>query len=139
MRWPLMVFLVVLTLTLLPLDASHNIEEIDSDKKNERDKGMDFKKKVEIKDKKVLDLIEKNLMSLFGFTKIPRPKRKDIVIPQELLELYKKQTGMDVETTNFMLPGRLTSSANTVRSFTHKGNLIQTKFRKAYYCSLNIL
>lgn len=108
-----MVLLVLLTL-LTPLDASLGLD-------NEDLKSAAKAKKVHIKDGKVLESIEKNLMTLFGFSKRPRPK-KDIVIPQALIELYKKQTGMDVDTTNFMAPGRHTASANTVRSFTHKGN-----------------
>lgn len=115
MRWPLMVFLVVLTLALLPLEATLQNKDGESET-------VELQKKEKIiKDKKVLDSIEKNLMGLFGFSKRPRPNRKDIVIPKALLDLYKKQTGMDIETTSFMLPGRLTSSANTVRSFTHEG------------------
>lgn len=120
-----MVFLVVLTLTLLPLDASlQNNGENESDKDKKNGKEVESQKKVEIKDKRVLESIEKNLMALFGFSKRPRANRRDIVIPKAMLELYKKQTGMDVDTTNFMLPGRLTSSANTVRSFTHKGKFL---------------
>ena len=104
-----MVLLVLLTL-LTPLDASLGLESKSAKVK-----------KVHIKDEKVLESIEKNLLNLFGFSKRPGPNRKDIVIPQAIIELYKQQTGMDVDTTNFMAPGRHTASANTVRSFTHQG------------------
>lgn len=106
MRSPLMAPLV-LTFLLTPLNGS-----------NSRTDNKDIKLK--ITDEKVLRSLEKNLMSLFGFSKRPRPK-KDIVIPSAMLQLYKEQTGFDVDTTNFNLPGKLTLSANTVRSFTHAG------------------
>lgn len=114
-----MVLLVVLlTLLLTPVVASAKSDTLREKKK---DKGKPVQRKVSDKDEKVLKTIETSLMSLFGFSKRPRPNKKDIVIPKAMLELYEQQTGMEVDTTNFMLPGRLTSSANTVRSFTHEG------------------
>lgn len=68
----------------------------------------------------VLQSVEKNLLSLFGFRKRPRPRGK-VVIPEAMVQLYKQQTGMDLDTSALPLPGRLTRSANTVRSFPHKG------------------
>ena len=126
MRWLLMVFLVVLTLNLMPLDAnSQNNEGYDNDKEKYKkyNKGSETQKNtIDIKNKNIIATVEKNLMTLFGFSKRPRINKRDVVVPKAMLDLYKKQTGMDLDTTNFMLPGRLTSSANTVRSFTHQGN-----------------
>lgn len=68
----------------------------------------------------VLQKVEKNLLSLFGFNKRPKPVGK-VVIPEAMVQLYKQQTGMDLDTAALPLPGRLTRSANTVRSFPHKG------------------
>lgn len=73
-----------------------------------------------ITDDKVLKAVESNLLTLFGLKRRPRSARS-IVIPDALKTLYRRQTGMDVETTNFALPGRHTGSANTVRTFTHQG------------------
>lgn len=112
-----MVLLVLLTL-LTPLDASLGLESKSAKVK-----------KVHIKDEKVLESIEKNLMTLFGFSKRSRPNKRDLVIPQSIIELYKQQTGMDVDTTNFMAPGRHTASANTVRSFTHQESSIDDQFK----------
>lgn len=68
----------------------------------------------------VIESVEKNLLSLFGLSARPRPAGK-VVIPEAMVRLYKQQTGMDLETAALPLPGRLTRSANTVRSFPHKG------------------
>ena len=67
----------------------------------------------------VLEKVESSLLSLFGFRKRPRPGK--VVVPEAMLELYRRQTGHDVETTALPLPGRHTHTANTVRSFTHIG------------------
>ena len=110
----------------MPLDAnSQNNEGYDNDKEKYKkyNKGSETQKNtIDIKNKNIIATVEKNLMTLFGFSKRPRINKRDVVVPKAMLDLYKKQTGMDLDTTNFMLPGRLTSSANTVRSFTHQGN-----------------
>ncbi|KAK2705956.1 hypothetical protein QYM36_016093 [Artemia franciscana] len=54
---------------------------------------------------------------MLGMKKRPRPKRENVVIPDFLLELYKIQTGMDVDTTSINLSGKHTQDANTVRTF----------------------
>lgn len=64
---------------------------------------------------------EANLLSLFGLGRRPRVDRRKAVIPPAMLELYRRQTGQDLDTSALPLPGRLTRSANTVRSFTHTG------------------
>ncbi|EEB15068.1 protein decapentaplegic precursor, putative [Pediculus humanus corporis] len=136
MRWLLMVFLVVLTLNLMPLDAnSQNNEGYDNDKEKYKkyNKGSETQKNIiDIKNKNIIATVEKNLMTLFGFSKRPRINKRDVVVPKAMLDLYKKQTGMDLDTTNFMLPGRLTSSANTVRSFTHQESPIDNQFRQRH-------
>lgn len=67
--------------------------------------------------------VEDNLMSLFGFTSRPKNiDRSKVVIPQAMLDLYERQTGKRLDTTNIHKPGAHTKSANTVRSFTHIGN-----------------
>lgn len=75
-----------------------------------------------LRDEKMLKAVESNFLSLFGMKRRPRSNR-NVVIPDAMKELYRRQTGMEVETTNFALPGRLTGSANTVRSFIHQGKL----------------
>ena len=77
----------------------------------------------------VLQSVEKNLLSLFGFRKRPRPRGK-VVIPDAMVQLYKQQTGMDLDTSALPLPGRLTRSANTVRSFPHKESKVDATFRR---------
>lgn len=67
----------------------------------------------------VLANVEASLLSMFGFKKRPRPAK--VVVPEAMLELYRKQTGFEVDTTALPLPGRHTRTANTVRSFPHVG------------------
>lgn len=75
-------------------------------------------------DKKALQQVESNLLSLFGLNRRPRVNRKNVRIPKAMLDLYKLQTGQDVDTSMLPLPGRHTRSANTVRTFTHQGRVI---------------
>ncbi|XP_034255364.1 protein decapentaplegic [Thrips palmi] len=77
----------------------------------------------------VLQKVEKNLLSLFGFNKRPKPVGK-VVIPEAMVQLYKLQTGMDLDTAALPLPGRLTRSANTVRSFPHQVSGVDASFRR---------
>lgn len=65
----------------------------------------------------VLATVEASLLSLFGFKRRPRPAK--VAVPEAMLELYRKQTGHEVDTTALPLPGRHTHTANTVRSFHH--------------------
>lgn len=73
---------------------------------------------------------EANLLSLFGLGRRPRVDRRKAVIPPAMLELYRRQTGQDLDTSSLPLPGRLTRSANTVRSFTHTESEIDSRFRR---------
>ena len=79
-----------------------------------------------------LEKVESSLLSLFGFRRRPRPGK--VVVPEAMLELYRRQTGHDVDTTNLPLPGKHTRTANTVRSFIHMGKfttlslLLKSKF-----------
>nr|CAD7266761.1 unnamed protein product [Timema shepardi] len=72
-------------------------------------------------DADMLNSVETNLMSLFGFKRRPRLDRSKVVIPDAMLELYQRQTGLSLDTASLALPGRHTKTANTVRSFVHKG------------------
>jgi TGF-beta propeptide len=65
--------------------------------------------------------VEESLLKMFSLSKRPRPDRSKVVIPDALIQLYRQQTGLDVDTTSLNAPGKSTGSANTVRSFTHKG------------------
>lgn len=61
--------------------------------------------------------LEGKLLNMFGLQRRPRPKRDTIAVPEFLLDLYRRQTGLDVDTTNLNLQGKLTQTANTVRTF----------------------
>ena len=64
--------------------------------------------------------MEASLLNMFGLKKRPRPRREAINVPEFLIELYRHQTGLEVDTTNFDLRGKLTQTANTVRTFAHE-------------------
>lgn len=65
--------------------------------------------------------LEANLLSLLGLGRRPRGDRTRAIIPPAMMELYRQQTGLEVDTVSLPLPGRHTRSANTVRTFTHQG------------------
>lgn len=71
--------------------------------------------------KEVLDEVETNLLSLFGFRRRPRIDRSKVVIPEAMLRMYEKQIGHPYDTASIPRPGLHTMSANTVRSYTHIG------------------
>ncbi|KAL1139437.1 hypothetical protein AAG570_006421 [Ranatra chinensis] len=48
-------------------------------------------------------------------------------VPDAMVQLYKQQTGLDIDTAALNLPGRLTRSANTARSFKHT---VDARFRR---------
>jgi hypothetical protein len=74
----------------------------------------------------VLATVEASLLSLFGFKRRPRPAK--VVVPEAMLELYRKQTGHEVDTSALPLPGRHTHTANTVRSFHHVDSKADASF-----------
>ncbi|CAM6031937.1 unnamed protein product, partial [Sphagnum compactum] len=70
--------------------------------------------------------IEKNLLSLFGFSKRPKIDRSKIVIPEAMKKLYEQITGHNLD-AELNLPKRSKigaemhlKDANTVRSFIHE-------------------
>jgi len=80
--------------------------------------------------------LEGSLLHMFGLQRRPHPQRSSIVIPEFLLELYRQQSAASASasglghTTNLNLQGKHTQTANTVRTFTHRG------FPPIYYYSL---
>lgn len=78
---------------------------------------------VPILDKETKIKVEKNLLTLFGMSKRPKPiDRSKVVIPEAMKALYSEIMGEELrESVNFPKPGLLTKSANTVRSFLHEG------------------
>jgi TGF-beta propeptide len=77
--------------------------------------------------------VEESLLKMFSLSKRPRPDRSKVVIPDALIQLYRQQTGLDVDTTSLNAPGKSTGSANTVRSFTHKGEQFNAFCASLFY------
>ncbi|XP_031623454.1 protein decapentaplegic [Contarinia nasturtii] len=74
--------------------------------------------------------VEKNLLTLFGRSKRPKPiDRTKVVVPENMKKLYAELMGDDErESVNLPRPGLYTKSANTLRSFTHEESKIDEKF-----------
>lgn len=69
----------------------------------------------------MLKRLESQFLKLFGMATRPqRAQQQKIKIPKYLLDLYQKQTGTELPTSNLNLPGRHTRTANTVRTFYHQ-------------------
>lgn len=63
------------------------------------------------------------LLNVLGLKKVPNilpSEREKIQIPEHIKELYEQKTGLEVDTTNFRLPGKNVGSANTARTFPGK-------------------
>ncbi|KAK7868990.1 hypothetical protein R5R35_013909 [Gryllus longicercus] len=71
--------------------------------------------------------VEANLLALFGLKRRPRPNRSKVVVPEAMMELYRRQAGHP-DAPALSLPGKLTRSANTVRSFTHVESNVDATF-----------
>lgn len=98
-----------------------------------------YSKEALIKDKlkpdpSTLVEIEKSLLSLFNMKRPPKIDRSKIIIPEPMKKLYAEIMGHELDSVNIPKPGLLTKSANTVRSFTHKGEspfqMFKTRTRK---------
>ncbi|XP_028677745.2 bone morphogenetic protein 4 [Erpetoichthys calabaricus] len=75
----------------------------------------------------LLQDFEATLLQMFGLQRRPKPSRSAI-IPQYMLDLYKLQSGeseVGEHDSNFVYPEKLSSRANTVRSFHHDEHLEQ--------------
>ncbi|XP_060554053.1 bone morphogenetic protein 2-like isoform X2 [Ruditapes philippinarum] len=73
--------------------------------------------------KKAVEALESSLLTIFGFSRRPRPS-KGVVIPQYMIDLYRRESG-DTGTEIPTVFARKQSSqpANTVRSFFHEDNV----------------
>ncbi|XP_055540988.1 protein decapentaplegic [Wyeomyia smithii] len=81
-------------------------------------------------DPAMLVQIEKNLGSLFGFSKRPKIDRSKVVIPEAMKQLYAQIMGHDlVDSVHVPKKGLSTRNANTVRSFTHEESHIDERFK----------
>jgi len=58
--------------------------------------------------------VETQLLTALGMRR--RPKNSNLVIPDYMVRMYEAQSGLQFETTNFASQGKLTGSANTLRS-----------------------
>lgn len=76
--------------------------------------------------------VETGLLRMLGLEKRPRAV-PSLTVPEDMLQLYKQQTGLDLDTPFLPLPGRMTRSANTVRRFTHSGKKYRSVLLNIYF------
>lgn len=74
-------------------------------------------------DPQTLVQIEKNLLSLFGFEKRPKVDRSKIVIPEAMKKLYAQIMGHELDSLEVPKADLHNKDANTIRSYTHEGEL----------------
>lgn len=127
------IFTIVVLLALqniIRAESATDIKEtnIQESVQNSKEKNDDLSSEivtetVPILDKETKIKVEKNLLTLFGMSKRPKPiDRSKIVIPEAMKALYSEIMGEELrESVNIPKPGLLTKSANTVRSFLHEG------------------
>lgn len=77
-------------------------------------------------------LVSDAFLQTFQMSQVPRIRksRSEIDIPEFMIEQYKEQTGLDVDTTNFRKPGAFTGHSNTLTTFPgkllkHPGTLVK--------------
>ncbi|CAH1408319.1 unnamed protein product [Nezara viridula] len=81
---------------------------------------------------------EEGLLKLLGLHRRPHPPAPDLQVPQELLDIYRRQQDPDSwDTMDLPLEGRHTRSANTVTSFSHTGEN-DKKPRRKFRLNFNI-
>lgn len=96
---------------------------LDSNLINSNSKQIDESESIKPMDRDTQIKVEKNLLTIFGMSKRPKPiDRSKVVIPDAMKQLYAELMGDELrESVNLPKPGVHTKSANTVRSFTHEG------------------
>lgn len=70
--------------------------------------------------KALIEHQKEGLIDALGLGKIPNilpNDREKIQIPEAIKELYAQQSGQEVDTTNFRLPGQHVGTANTARTY----------------------
>ncbi|CAH1791169.1 unnamed protein product [Owenia fusiformis] len=110
--------LLLLLLTIASVGVTQHVP-LTEDKKTQS-KGTLSVSQLRAENKEAVKAFEKSLMTMFGLNSRPRPST-EIHIPQYMLDLYRQHTkeGEDID-INFNLKGKLTSTANTARSFQHQ-------------------
>ncbi|CAG0889360.1 unnamed protein product [Darwinula stevensoni] len=68
--------------------------------------------------REMFEKLESQFLTALGMKERPRPKSPS-PIPSYVLDLYARQEGQSIDTTDFFLPKKHTQMANTMRSFFH--------------------
>lgn len=111
------------TTSALQITDSTIQSHLDSNLINSSSKKLDESETIPPMDRDTQNKVEKNLLTIFGMSKRPKPiDRSKVVIPEAMKQLYAELMGDELrESVNLPTPGVHTKSANTVRSFTHEG------------------
>eukprot|EP00094_Tigriopus_californicus_P009705 TCALIF_09355-PA protein Name:"Similar to BMP4 Bone morphogenetic protein 4 (Suncus murinus)" AED:0.06 eAED:0.06 QI:0/0/0/0.66/1/1/3/0/354 len=67
-------------------------------------------------------IVSDAFLKTFQMSQVPqiRKPRSEVDIPDFMIEQYREQTGLDVDTTNFRKPGAFTGHSNTLTTFPGK-------------------
>ncbi|KAF7283220.1 protein decapentaplegic-like [Rhynchophorus ferrugineus] len=82
--------------------------------------------------KEYIQQIENNLLSLFGFKGRPKVDKSKVVVPEEMIRLYERQSGLKFVTSAIPKKGAYLTTANTVRSFIHVESPIDRRFQQTH-------
>lgn len=64
---------------------------------------------------------ERHLLAALGMKRRPVVDKSKVEIPAAMLELYRMQMSNEFDTAGLPLPGRHVKSANTARTYLHRG------------------
>lgn len=78
---------------------------------------------------------ERHLLAALGMKRRPVADKSKVEIPAAMLELYKMQLSNEFDTTGLPLPGRHVKSANTARTYLHRGECCIPLISSYKYCS----
>jgi hypothetical protein len=77
---------------------------------------------------------ERHLLAALGMKRRPVVDKSKVEIPAAMLELYRMQMSNEFDTTGLPLPGRHVKSANTARTYLHRGEFdLDTQYCNSYY------
>lgn len=67
---------------------------------------------------------EKHLLAALGMKRRPVVDKTKVEIPAAMLELYRLQMSNDFDVAGLPLPGRHAKTANTARTYLHRGESV---------------
>lgn len=123
-------------------DDSNQVQGDSEDESQSDDDSLSYhREKITLKpDTENLVEVQNTLLQLIGLKRRPRNlDRSKIIIPEAMKKLYAEIMGQELDSINIPKPGLHTKTANTVRSFSHQGELLFYFYIFKYLNFLNIM